>query len=745
VQHVESVIAGQAGVAWLSVNSSAPTGSFIDLISNKVYFHWAANAVERRMNSDLLPHSHGRFISWERLKTLKSWPMSSKAFCLRDLPDSSLPADYFVISHAWAEKWHPDPDGTKLKTLLDCHDAAAALRARIGGFSANEIDRQMEAQLLKEFRCSLVVADAGRVLEASPFYDFVGRSSAELIQWMRDALDRALNAPVWIDSYALPIQAHRNECGFCRQNHNDFLFRIPRLISKGTCHVPSIAEPRDLRRGWVILEQIIAISAGSIAISAEYADMTSWMNRIFQARARFLMADYTCGTISDGTYLPLLMALERVRHLCLDTQAQNQVIKGSADAHEKLVNWAKAALRFGEQRQGEFLDRVDVILFYASDPRFMDLCKGIGVFWPKVGNVALSAITYTICGALVSFCWRFGILLKHGSLETLVQACVYKYVCKDRSSSTAEKIGIALQHFLQARILSEEVPMEEEDERDVLSIYRFWMEGNRMDVDPGLFPLWERGRYETPGLDEEEASNAGAPASAVFEPVDPNPDIAVESLRPVKRVAKRVRSDAERNELFSEDGIPGDGLMRKLPSWAAVAFAARCFRRVQPLLARYWPEVPEGALVAMEALVSISEQEPKHSLVTMDSFINAVNAVARVANPFMRSMEMPAAALKWGQCYSILSVAISVGYTQKSALAGTNGITAVAKNAVDASWHMCQAVDASYRMVEDIRSDFAAILHACEENGWRHLNLSPLFFFVNGPPLEFVDYSIPEE
>jgi hypothetical protein len=45
----------------------------------------------------------------------------------------------------------------------------------------------------------------------------------------------------------------------------------------------------------------------------------------------------------------------------------------------------------------------------------------------------------------------------------------------------------------------------------------------------------------------------------------------------------------------------------KLPRWAKVAFAARCVRRVQPLLGSTWPEAPEKYIEAIEMAITLAE------------------------------------------------------------------------------------------------------------------------------------------
>ncbi len=48
--------------------------------------------------------------------------------------------------------------------------------------------------------------------------------------------------------------------------------------------------------------------------------------------------------------------------------------------------------------------------------------------------------------------------------------------------------------------------------------------------------------------------------------------------------------------------------LRQLPRWARVAFAARCGRRVQPLLRRFWDQPHPQLLEVFERVIEVVEQ-----------------------------------------------------------------------------------------------------------------------------------------
>jgi hypothetical protein len=48
--------------------------------------------------------------------------------------------------------------------------------------------------------------------------------------------------------------------------------------------------------------------------------------------------------------------------------------------------------------------------------------------------------------------------------------------------------------------------------------------------------------------------------------------------------------------------------LSRLPRWVRVAFAAKCGRRVQPLLRRFWPAAPSDLIAAFDRAVDLAEQ-----------------------------------------------------------------------------------------------------------------------------------------
>ncbi|VTR96315.1 unnamed protein product [Gemmata massiliana] len=66
----------------------------------------------------------------------------------------------------------------------------------------------------------------------------------------------------------------------------------------------------------------------------------------------------------------------------------------------------------------------------------------------------------------------------------------------------------------------------------------------------------------------------------------------------------------------------------KLPRWARVAFAARCARRVLPIVKKFWKTAPKHHLLALDKAVSVAEQTAARAA---DADYAAAYAAARAA------------------------------------------------------------------------------------------------------------------
>ncbi|MBN9121796.1 MAG: hypothetical protein J0I06_22090 [Planctomycetes bacterium] len=79
-----------------------------------------------------------------------------------------------------------------------------------------------------------------------------------------------------------------------------------------------------------------------------------------------------------------------------------------------------------------------------------------------------------------------------------------------------------------------------------------------------------------------------------------------------------------------DENLPGIAKIAKLPRSARVAFAARCARRVLPLVKHYWPNAPEHHLKALDRAVSVAENAADAARSAADAAARA-SAAARAA------------------------------------------------------------------------------------------------------------------
>lgn len=56
-----------------------------------------------------------------------------------------------------------------------------------------------------------------------------------------------------------------------------------------------------------------------------------------------------------------------------------------------------------------------------------------------------------------------------------------------------------------------------------------------------------------------------------------------------------------------EINLPTADEVRKLPRWAVVAFAERCARRIEPLLAADYPDAPREQVPSLEIAIGLAE------------------------------------------------------------------------------------------------------------------------------------------
>jgi hypothetical protein len=77
--------------------------------------------------------------------------------------------------------------------------------------------------------------------------------------------------------------------------------------------------------------------------------------------------------------------------------------------------------------------------------------------------------------------------------------------------------------------------------------------------------------------------------------------------------------------------LPTREEIKQLPRWARVAFAARCARRVLPLVKHFWKCAPEHYLKALDKAVSAAETVAGRTATYLDVYTSAAVVTAAVA------------------------------------------------------------------------------------------------------------------
>ena len=701
------------------------------------------------------PSIVGRFLSWEMLERMQAWPYASDDFCLADLVGHAIPRDFHMVSHAWLAPWHPDPEKQKFTSLLECLRATRAFAAILADLEPTRINRAMQEELLHAMRHTARLGDtAGAWMDQMPCnqwgYDPV-RSGAKFHAWATEAMQRSLRSPLWLDSYALPNPEHRRKCSFCSQRLNGVLFRIPQLIRQGTCLILPNSAPAHLKRGWVMLEQISAVLGRRVAMVMDQDSAVSWREGILEAKARFVQADYKCGTIFDGARLPLLYAIERVR--VTSRQSIPYGYTPPPNAERDLLRWVTDNLTRYEVERYPLTVRLESVIWMVIKPAFISRCRSIAVLPDTTGGLLLLTLTHMATACLVSYCWLTSTQFHHEATETLVQACLYKFIWQDDDISYAAMLTVtALEIILNIKLLKESItPRGIANQRDVdeiMKLYAHWHGGGKTNVSPDIGNSLRHGSYREPPA-EEDIPVLDDVNDAMFHPVDPCPEADIEALRP-KELTRRIHSDEGPENLFQRGGLPTIAEMKTLPIWGCVAFASHCFRRVRPFLLGYWPDIPFKYLETMDALVGLCEQacqEPDF-IVPIGKVRDLRNSLKLVHNEANQLREK---AFKAGQepdvesldlasrCQFIISTAICCGHTQIEAARSNYHETA--NNASLAAKYAAMGVKANDQIVADVRADLDAIVAACRKHEWRHFNLAPLLYFVQKGAPHFVDYN----
>lgn len=148
--------------------------------------------------------------------------------------------------------------------------------------------------------------------------------------------------------------------------------------------------------------------------------------------------------------------------------------------------------------------------------------------------------------------------------------------------------------------------------------------------------------------------------------------------------------------MFKTIRVPTEKEIDLLPCEAQTAFAARCARRVQPLLKHYWPEAPEKHIEAIEKKITAAEssQPCSNSKLCAEAF-SAASAAVDYARTARDASALAADYAAYAAAYICVSTVNVVAVTVFAAeAAGLGGV-------VEAIWR-----------------DYSLLKAACESEKW---------------------------
>lgn len=210
-------------------------------------------------------------------------------------------------------------------------------------------------------------------------------------------------------------------------------------------------------------------------------------------------------------------------------------------------------------------------------------------------------------------------------------------------------------------------------------------------------------------------------------------------------------------------------IVRQLPRWAAVALAARCARRVQPLFVKGWPDAPQEHREAVLKAVLIAEQSARmgHSdpVRAKAAVTNALHAGMGAAPASGRGATGAKRAASWAArsaSDATLSVAQIGGAAAYAGFASKDAATAAAAYAGFAANAEGTAVTSPETTTADI-IDLEELLRLASVNGWTDDSpvdvdrIGPLWWgqepdwwpeepltLSDNPPVMRLEFSIPE-
>ncbi|GAA0334796.1 hypothetical protein GCM10009087_51410 [Sphingomonas oligophenolica] len=228
------------------------------------------------------------------------WPMTE---CVEDIP-LTREDDYFFISHRWLAPESPDEGGAKFALLKKwwklLHDVDELILA-----ANDEQILYSEIEDLIDRRFQLAPIAHKRFYNELPWKkaNILNVSKSETLEWLRTSVSSAIDAVIWIDSYAAPARHHRSTCTSCRADFAAMIDDFPLLVAQSTCLHLAGFKSDETSRGWIMLEVTIAHLKERL-VKCGHADYN--VEEIVQ---RLLSFDYQCTEEFDEKRIIRLFAI----------------------------------------------------------------------------------------------------------------------------------------------------------------------------------------------------------------------------------------------------------------------------------------------------------------------------------------------------------------------------------------------------------------------------------------------------
>ena len=164
--------------------------------------------------------------------------------------------------------------------------------------------------------------------------------------------------------------------------------------------------------------------------------------------------------------------------------------------------------------------------------------------------------------------------------------------------------------------------------------------------------------------------------------------------------------------------------LTKLPLWAAVAFAARCARRVQPYIRKGWPKMPKSLVADIENAIAIAEKFAALAAGVPDYSASADADLA---------VDVGTAAIRFAKAQEVrayIDAAAAAAYAADEAADLVKGAAWANREKV------YELIDRSVsgattlsQVAADIRADYERLLQAAQNQHWDDgTPVSPSFF-----------------